>query len=123
MNNYTKKFLDEIYEVKYLNKEWKKKYENLTKNFSNRKKYRFKNIDEEGVYSHIPHNPITIKEEMAKLGLKVEGIYFYHFHALPPLFENFDELFYRKISWKIENPNDWRGHFLASAFIVDCKKI
>jgi|TARA_B100002052_G_scaffold296144_1_gene323977 SAM-dependent methyltransferase len=123
LNNYTKKFLDEIYEVKYLNKEWKKKYENLTKNFSNRKKYRFKNIDEEGVYSHIPHNPITIKEEMAKLGLKVEGIYFYHFHALPPLFENFDELFYRKISWKIENPNDWRGHFLASAFIVDCKKI
>ena len=32
-----KKFLDEIYEVKSLKKEWKKEYDNLTKNFSDRK--------------------------------------------------------------------------------------
>ncbi len=123
LNNYTKKFLDELYELKYLKKEWKKKYDDLTKNFSNRKKYKFKNIDETGVYNHIPHNPITITEEMAKLGLAVEGIYFYHYHGLPPVFENFDEQYYRKVSWKIENPLDWRGFFLASAFVVDCKKI
>jgi len=123
LNNYTKKFLDEIYEVKSLKKEWKKKYEDLTKNFSDRKKNKFKNIDEAGVYSHIPHNPLTITDEMAKLGLAVEGIYFYHFHALPTVFENYDESYYRKISWKIENPLDWRGFFLASAFVLDCKKI
>ena len=123
LNNYTKKFLDEIYEVKSLKKGWKKKYDYLTKNFSDRKKNRFKNIDEKCIYNHIPHNPITITDEMAKLGLAVQGIYFYHFHALPPVFENYDEKYYRKISWKIENPLDWRGFFLASAFVIDCKKI
>ena len=123
LNNYTKTFLDEIYEVKSLKKIWKKKYEDLTKNFSDRKKNKFKNIDEAGVYTHTPHNPLTITDEMAKLGLAVEGIYFYHFHALPPVFQNYDEHYYRKISWKIENPLDWKGYFLASAFIIDCKKI
>ena len=123
LNNYTKKFLHEIYETKSLKKEWQNKFKNLTKNFSDRKKSRFKNIDEDGVYSHIPHNPLTINAEMEKIGLLVEGMYFYHFHALPPVFENYDELYYRKVSWKIENPLDWRGFFLASAFIVDCKKI
>ena len=123
LNNYSKAFLDEIYEIKYLKKNWKKKYQQLTSNFSQRKKYKFKNIDEEKVYNHIPHNPLTITSEMAKLGLRVEGIYFYHFHALPPVFENFDEKYFRKISWKIENPTDWRGYFLASAFVIDCKKI
>jgi SAM-dependent methyltransferase len=123
LNNYTKDFLNEIYEVESLKKEWGKDYDNLTKNFSDRKKNKSKNIDESGVYSHIPHNPITITSEMAKLGLRVDGIYFYHFHALPPVFENFDQLYYRKISWQIENPEDWRGFFLASAFVVDCKKI
>ena len=123
LNNYTKKFLHEIYETKSLKKEWKNRFKHLTKNFSDRKKSRFKNIDEDGVYNHIPHNPLTINAEMEKIGLLVEGMYFYHFHALPPVFENYDELYYRKISWKIENPLDWRGFFLASAFIVDCKKI
>ena len=124
LNNYTKKFLDEIYETEKLKEDWKDNYEDLTRNFTNRNKTRLeKNIDEEGVYNHIPHNPLTINDEMAELGLSVEGIYFYHFHALPPLFEQFDKKYYREISWKIENPLDWRGFFLASTFIIDCKKI
>ena len=123
LNNYTKKFLDEIYEVKSLKKDWKNKYKSLTKNFSDRKNSKFKNIDEEGVYNHIPHNPLTISDQMSKLGLSVEGIYFYHFHKLTPVFENYDKIYFRKLSWKIENPLDWRGFLLASTFIVDCKKI
>ncbi len=123
LNNYTKIFLDQIYEVKKLKSQWKKRYKSLTKNFSDRKKFNFKNIDEKGVYNHIPHNPLTINQEMAKLGLSVEGIYFYHFHAFPPEFENYDAHYFRKVSWKMENPLDWRGFFLASAFVIDCKKI
>lgn len=124
LNNYTKILLDEIYEVEKLKEEWKDKYNNLTTNFTDRNKTRLKkNIDEEGVYNHIPHNPLTITDEMAELGLSVEGIYFYHFHALPPLFETFDKNYYRETSWEIENPLDWRGFFLASTFIVDCRKI
>ena len=38
LNNYSKVFLDEIYEIKYLKKNWKKKYQKLTSNFSHRKK-------------------------------------------------------------------------------------
>ena len=124
LNNYTKKFLNEIYEIKKLKKEWKNKYKNLIGNYTDRKKIKLqKNIDEAGVHNHIPHNPLTITDEMAKLGLSVEGIYFYHFHAFPPVFETLDKNYFRKISWKIENPMDWRGFFLASAFVVDCKKI
>jgi len=124
LNNYTKNFLDELYEVDKLKEEWKDDYNDLTKNFTDRNKIRHKkNIDEEGVYSHIPHNPLTITDEMAALGLSVEGIYFYHFHALPPVFEALDKKYFREISWEIENPLDWRGYFMASTFIVDCKKI
>ena len=122
LNNYTKLFLNELYETKTLKKEWKTRYENLTKSFTDRKKYKIKNIDEAKVFS-LTHNPLTITNELSKLGLKCEGIYFYHFHPLPPVFENFDQHYYRKKSWKMENPNDWRGFFLASGFVVDCKKI
>ena len=122
LNDYTKNFLDEIYEIKNLKKEWRKKYKDLTKSFTTRKKYKIKNIDDEKVYS-LAHNPLTITNELLKLGLKCEGIYFYHFHSLPPVFENFDQLYYRKISWKMENPTDWRGFLLASGFVVDCRKI
>lgn len=123
LNNYSKTFLDEIYEVGKLKRGWKKKYNELTKNYTDRRKTKLsKNIDESGVYNHVPHNPITITDELAKVGLTVEGMYFYHYHAFPPVFETFDKLYYRKISWEIENPLDWRGFFLASTFIVDCKK-
>ena len=80
-------------------------------------------MDDHNVFSKT-HNPITIeKEVLAKVGLKLNGIYFYHFHAMPPVFENFDKVNFRKHSYRIENPNDWRGFFIASGFIVDCKKI
>ena len=122
LNDYTKGFLDELYETKKLKKSWKKKYEKLFDGFSKRKDYKIKNIDDEGVYSLV-HNPLTISNELSKIGLKCEGLYFYHFHSLPPVFENFDQLYFRKLSWKMENPTDWRGFLLASGFVVDCKKI
>ena len=60
---------------------------------------------------------------LKKVGLKCEGLYFYHFHPLPPIFESLDQLYFRKLSWKMEDPNDWRGFLLASGYVVDCKKI
>ena len=120
LNYYTKKFLDEIYEIKKLKINWKKKYEELFKGFSKKKDYKTKNIDDEGVYSLV-HNPLSISNELNNLGLKCEGLYFYHFHPLPPIFESFDQIYFRKQSWKMENPNDWRGFLLASGFVVDCK--
>ena len=122
LNYYTKNFLNEVYEIKKLKKSWKKKYSNLFNGFEKKKDYKIKNIDDEGVYSLV-HNPLTISEELKKIGLKCEGLYFYHFHPLPPVFESLDQLYFRKLSWKMEDPNDWRGFLLASGYVVDCKKI
>ncbi len=122
LNDYTSRFLNEIYETKKLKKSWQGKYKKLFNSFSNRKNYKLKNIDDEGVYSLV-HNPLTIGKELNDLGLKCEGLYFYHFHPFPPIFENLDQLYFRKISLKMENPTDWRGFLLASGFVVDCKKI
>ena len=123
LNYYTKNFLNEVYETKKLKKSWKNKYEELFKGFAKKKDYnKIKNIDDEGVYSLV-HNPLTISNELSKIGLKCEGLYFYHFHPLPPVFENFDQLYFRKLAWKMENPTDWKGFLLASGFVVDCKKI
>ena len=121
-NDYTIKFLDEIYDLSVLKPSWKKKYKNLFKGFINRKKFKLKNIDDEGVISMV-HNPLTISNDMKKLGFVVEGIYFYHFHPVPPFFENLDKMYFRKKAWERENPTDWRGFLTASGFVVDCKKI
>lgn len=122
LNDYTIKFLSEIYEIRKLKKSWKNKYYKLFDGFSKRRRYKLKNIDDEGVYSLV-HNPLNISNELKTLGLQCEGLYFYHFHSFPPVFENFDQLYFRKTSWKMENPKDWRGFLLASGFVVDCKKI
>ena len=56
-----------------------------------------------------------------KLGLKCEGIYFYHYHPLPPVFENFDQLYFRKLSWKMEDQMTGEG-FYWHRICVDCKR-
>ena len=54
--------------------------------------------------------------------MKIDKIHFYHFHAMPPIFEKkYPELF-RKLSKKLEKSNSWKGYFLSSAFVVEeCK--
>ena len=86
------------------------------------KKKKFSTVDDSGVLSQF-HNPLTVKEEfLVPLGLELQDLYFYHYHALPPFFEHIMPEEFRKKSWEMENPVDWRGHFLASCFIVHCIK-
>ena len=123
LNDYSIKFYSNLYKINKFKPPTKKEYLKLFQGYSNRKKYNLKNIDDNKVFS-ITHNPLTIENEiLSKAGLKCDGIYFYHFHALPPVFENIDTINFRKQSFKIENPNDWRGFFIASCFVVDCQKI
>ena len=65
-------------------------------------------------------NPLTINDELFKpANLDIQKIHFYHYHALPPVFEQkFPKLFYQ-LSQQLEKPDDWRGHFMASAFVVE----
>ena len=123
LNDYSIKFYSKLYEINKFKPMIKKKYLKLFTGYSNRKKFKIKNIDDYQVFSNT-HNPLTIEKEILnKVGLKLNGIYFYHYHAIPPVFEKIDKINFRKQSYKMEKPNDWRGFFIASSFVIDCKKI
>ena len=69
------------------------------------------------------HNPLTLGKEMfGPSGFLIKDIHFYHFHVLPPIFEKQNPKLFRKLSLKSEKPNDWRGYFMASAFVVEAIK-
>lgn len=64
------------------------------------------------------HNPFTLREVFDAAGLIDVRVLFYHFHALPPLVAGVAPAAARRVSVEMENPEDWRGHFMASAFFV-----
>lgn len=68
------------------------------------------------------HNPFELRAQLEKAGFREVEVLFYHYHCLPPMFErDLPELF-RRQSVAMEDPRDWRGHFMASAFIVCGKR-
>lgn len=121
-NDYTVNFFSKLYNIENKNPKVKKIFLNLFKNFFLQKKNKIKNIDTAKVQS-IVHNPLTIAKELKEINIKINGIYYYHFHHLPPFFENMYKKEFRNKSLKIEIPTDWRGTFKASAFVVDGQKI
>lgn len=68
------------------------------------------------------HNPLTIEDSLFQPnGFSVEKIHFYHYHALPPVFEKRHPDLFRKLSISMEKTDDWRGYLMASAFVVEAK--
>lgn len=68
------------------------------------------------------HNPFEMREIALAAGLTDVEILFYHYHCLPPMAEQHMPRTFRARSVAMENPRDWRGHFMASAFIVKGRK-
>lgn len=69
------------------------------------------------------HNPLNIDEELFRpTGFSIIKIHFYHYHALPPIFENKYPRLFRELSLKMEKPNDWKGYLMASAYVVEARK-
>jgi SAM-dependent methyltransferase len=64
------------------------------------------------------HNPFEMRDLAVQAGLCDVEVMFYHYHALPPMLENAAPALFRRASVAMENPRDWRGHFMASAFIL-----
>ena len=64
------------------------------------------------------HNPFVLKAQAAAAGLQDVELLFYHYHCLPPMAEALVPELFRAASVAMEDPHDWRGHFMASAFIV-----
>lgn len=68
-------------------------------------------------------NPLAIDGELFKpCGFSIAAIHFYHYHALPPIFENKYPKLFRQMSLKMERPDDWRGYLMASAYVIEAKK-
>ena len=64
------------------------------------------------------HNPFVLRQQFEKAGLKNIKTMFYHYHCVPPMFAGLlgEEFIPQSIA--LEDPNDWRGHFMASAFYM-----
>ncbi len=78
----------------------------------------FENVDEQNIRSHL-HNPLTVERDLlSPNGLTLSGLYYYHFHALPPVFEHTHQKEFYDLSGAMENPTDWRGLVTASCFVV-----
>jgi hypothetical protein len=57
-------------------------------------------------------------EKFAAAGFRDVRIFFYHYHCLPPLCESLAPELFRQHSLAMENTEDWRGYFMASAFVM-----
>lgn len=83
----------------------------------------FENVDERNIRSQL-HNPLTVGADLlTPNGLTLNGLYYYHFHALPPIFEHTHQRQFYELSAKCEDPTDWRGLVTASCFIVHATKV
>lgn len=68
-------------------------------------------------------NPLTISDDIFKpCGFSIVHIHFYHYHALPPIFENRYPRLFREMSLKLEKTDDWKGYLMASAYVIEAKK-
>lgn len=64
------------------------------------------------------HNPLVVKEQLTAVGFTDVRVLFYHYHCLPPMLAAAVPELFRRESLAMENPEDWRGYFMASAFLV-----
>jgi len=64
------------------------------------------------------HNPFELRAAAERAGLRDVTLLFYHYHCLPPMLEALVPALFRRASLALENPTDWKGHFMASAFIL-----
>jgi len=67
------------------------------------------------------HNPLNLADEVAAHGFALAATHFYHFHCAPPHFEQSDRDAFRAASLTMERSSDWRGYFMASAFVAELR--
>lgn len=69
------------------------------------------------------HNPFELLPALEKAGFQQLQPHFYHYHCLPPMLAAAAPEFFKAQSIAMENPQDWRGYFMASAFIVSGTRV
>ena len=70
------------------------------------------------------HNPLEIPALLDRAGLRLDHRIYYHFHAAPPALESSHADEFRAASLEMESrlARDWRGMFMASAFVAVADK-
>jgi len=68
-------------------------------------------------------NPLTIAAYLAEQGFALDHRWFYEWFGLPPLLmSKFGDVAKRvKDAFEVVNADDWRGHFMANAFLVTAR--
>ena len=119
-------FLNDVINVDSLDADIKKNVENFYIEKLDVDK-EIKNKDGKLHYTEILakfKNPLTISKELFEpCGFHVDDVLFYHYHALPPVFQDKYPEQFKKLCLKLEDPHDWRGHLMASAFVVEATKL
>jgi hypothetical protein len=64
------------------------------------------------------HNPLILSRAFTSAGFTNVRTLFYHFHCFPPMLQSRFPEFFREESLAREEPDDWRGYFMASAFLI-----
>jgi SAM-dependent methyltransferase len=125
LNRYTKNFFqDRLIPYEKIDGTLKSRVDSF---FSERferleQKRQFETVDTLGVHS-IVHNPLTVEKEVLEpAGLDLISLSFYHYHPLPPTFEHTNPEVFRTLAAAHEVPDDWRGNFMASSFVVHARK-
>jgi ubiquinone/menaquinone biosynthesis C-methylase UbiE len=69
-------------------------------------------------------NPLTIGEELKKYKFNLLQRYFYSFFFVPRIIEKEYKQRLQKLTkrFEIKRSEEWYGHFMANAFVVDCVK-
>lgn len=115
-------FMDRLTEAEYLPKKAKDMLASFYLKRLGIKPVKKKHEDKAAMLSKF-HNPLDIEKKLFRpAGFRVKNIHFYHYHALPPLLEKEDPYLFRNLSLKMEDPSDWKGYFMASAFVIEARK-
>lgn len=118
LNAYSKDFYKRLVHFDLLPKEFKKAAERFWV-----KRFDAPGINAEfGIISKF-HNPLNMAGLFASAGLTIKQKHFFHFHPLPPNLELKNKILFRALGDQIESPTDWRGHFMASSFIIEAEKL
>lgn len=69
------------------------------------------------------HNPLQAPELFARAGFGGVRLHFYHYHPVPPMLQGAgaDPAAFRRaaVDMEVRLAEDWRGHFLCSAYLVE----
>ena len=64
------------------------------------------------------HNPLVVAEQLRAIGFSEVDFLFYHYHCVPPQFHDLLGDDFMEESLSMEQGKDWRGYFMASAFLA-----